>query len=94
VVSIEAQIITWKLRSPPVLVALGGSELEGPFAGVEAAYRIVHCDWLENEAKGSNVDTYFGMSLFALEASFSRLGVSLALCDALFRHSGDDESSA
>lgn len=36
----------------------------------------------------------FGMSLFALEASFSRLGVSLALCDALFRHSGDDESGA
>lgn len=55
---------------------------------------MVHCDWLEDAAKRSNVDTYFGMSLFALEASFSRLGVSLALCDALFRHSGDDESGA
>jgi hypothetical protein len=34
------------------------------------------------------------MLLFALEASFSRLGVSFALCDALFRHGGDTEMGA
>ena len=30
--------------------------------------------------------TYFGMALLALQATFSRFGVRLALYDALFRH--------
>ena len=30
--------------------------------------------------------TYFGMTLFALEAALSRFSVSLALSDTLFRH--------
>jgi hypothetical protein len=54
----------------------------------------MYCDWLEKAEAGSNVCTYFGMSLFALEASSSRFGVSFALCDALLRHNGDDEMGA
>ncbi|KAG9195065.1 hypothetical protein G6011_00185 [Alternaria panax] len=60
----------------------------------EAENQMVHYDWLENAAAALDVDTYFCMFLFALKASFSRLGVSLAFCDALFRHSGDDELGA
>jgi hypothetical protein len=61
---IASLIASWYLSRP-------GSELEGPFAGVEAEIRILHYDWSEKAAAGSGVDTYFGMSLFALEASFS-----------------------